>query len=81
MVSLSSLFQSLEFSERMICRNVFAIFFGASGPGVRSIQKIAQWDIDFSYVGIVKDSNPCDQPAVSEGRPLELLQEGIVSLS
>ena len=43
--------------------------------GVRSIQMIAQWDIDYSCVGIVKESQPCDQSAVSEGRPLELLQE------
>ena len=59
----------------MFCRNVFVIIFGASGPGVRSIQKIAQWDIGFSCVGIVKESEPCDQSAISEGRPLELLQE------
>ena len=44
-------------------------------PGVRSIHNIAQWDIDFSCVGIVKESEPGDQSAVSEGRPLELLQE------
>ena len=54
---------------------VFVIIFGTFGPGVRSIQKIAQWDIDFSCVGIVKESEPCDQSAVSEGKPLELLQE------
>ena len=59
----------------MFCRNVFVIIFGASGPGVRYIQKIAQWDIDFSCVGIVKESEPCDQSAVSEGRPLELFEE------
>ena len=35
-------------------RNVFVIICGASGPGVRSIQKVAQWDNDFSCVGIVK---------------------------
>ena len=93
------------------CRNVFVIIFGASCPGVRSIQNIAQWDVDFSCVsvsvsvsvsasycipqcvrliagvcthyvvykchcvGIVKQSEPCDQSAVSEGRPLELLQK------
>ena len=57
------------------CRIVFVIIFGASGPGVRSIQKIAQWDIDFSCVFIAKESQPCDQSAVSEGRPPELLQE------
>ena len=56
------------------CRNVFVIIFGASGPGVRSIQEVAQWDIDFSCVGIIKESEPCDQSAVSEGRPLELFQ-------
>ena len=49
--------------------------FGASGPGVRSIKNIAQFDIDFSCVGIVKESEPFDQSAVSEGWPLELLQE------
>ena len=59
----------------VFCRNVFVIILGASGPGVRSIQKIAQWDVDLSWVGIVKDSRPCDQSAVSEGSPLELLQE------
>ena len=59
----------------VFCRDVFVIIFGASGPGVRSIKKIAQWDIDFSCVGIVKERESCDQPAVSEGRPLELLQE------
>ena len=48
---------------------------GASGPRVRSIHNIAQWDIDFSCGGNVKESEPCDQSAVSEGRPLELLQE------
>ena len=57
------------------CRNVFVIIFGASGSGVRSIHNIAPWDIDFSCVGIVKESESCDQSAVSEGRPLELLQE------
>ena len=57
------------------CRNVFVIIFGASGPGVRSIQNIAQWDVDFSCVGIVKEIEPCDQSAVSEERPLELLQK------
>ena len=57
----------LDFSERMIrqrrcfCRNVFVIIFGASDPGVRSIRKVAQWDIDFSCVGIVKESEPCDK--------------------
>ena len=30
---------------------------GASGPGVRSIQKVVQWDIGFSCVGIVKQSD------------------------
>ena len=39
---------------RVFCRNVFVINFGASGPGVRSIKKFAQWHIDFSCVGIVK---------------------------
>ena len=57
------------------CINVFVFIFGASGPGVRSIQEIAQLDIDFSCVGIVKESEPCDQSVVSEGRPLDLLQE------
>ena len=41
----------------IFCRNVFVIIFGASGPGVRSIQKVAQWDTDFSCVGIVKQSD------------------------
>ena len=59
----------------VFCRNVFVIIFGTSGPGVGSIHNIAQWDIDFSCVGIVKESEPCDQSAVSKGRPLELLQE------
>ena len=59
----------------VFCRNVFVIIFGASGPGVRSIHNIAQWDIDFSCVGIVEESEPGDQSTVSEGRPLELLQE------
>ena len=45
------------------------------GPAVRCIHNIAQWDIDFSCLGIVKESEPCDQSAVSEGRSLELLQE------
>ena len=49
----------------IFCRNVFVIIFGTSGPGVRSIQKIAQWDTDLSCVGIVKQSEPCDQSAVS----------------
>ena len=39
------------------CRNVFVIIFAASGPGVRSIQKVAQWKTDFSCVGIVKQSD------------------------
>ena len=30
---------------------------GASGPGVRSIQKVAKWDTGFSCVGIVKQSD------------------------
>ncbi len=66
----------LEFSGRMIdqrlcqrqcffCRNVFVIIFGASGPGVRSIHNIAQWDIDFSCVGIVKESESCNQSTVT----------------
>ena len=40
------------------------------------MQKVAQWDIDFSFVGTghLKKSEPCDQSAVSEGRPLELFQ-------
>ena len=49
--------------------DVFVIIFGASGPGDRSIRNIAQWDIDLSSVGIVKESESCDQSAVSEGRP------------
>ena len=49
--------------------------FCASGPGVRSIQKVAQWDTDFSSVGIIKQSEPGDQSTVSEGRPLELFRE------
>ena len=59
----------------IFCRYVFVIIFGASGPGVRSIQKGAQWDSDFSCVGIIKQSEPGDQSTVSEGRPLELFQE------
>ena len=39
------------------CRNVFVIIFAASGPGVRSIQKVEQRDTDFSCVGIVKQSD------------------------
>ena len=61
--------------RQCFCRNVFVIIVGASGPGVRSIHNIAQWDIDFSCLGIAEESEPCDQSAVSEGRPLELLQE------
>ena len=49
--------------------------FDASGPGVRSIQNIAQRDIDFSCVGIAKVRELCDQLAVSEARPLDMLQE------
>ena len=52
--------------------NVFVIIVGASGPGVHNI---AQWDIDFSCVGILKEREPCNQSAVSKGMPLELLQE------
>ncbi len=41
----------------IFCRNVFVIIFGASGPGVRSIQNVAKWDTDFSCMGIVKQSD------------------------
>ena len=58
----------------VFCRNVFVIIFGASCPGVRSMQKVAQC-FDFSCVGIVEQSESCDQSTVSEGRPLELFQE------
>ena len=49
--------------------------FGTSGRGIRSIQKVAQWDSDFSCVGIIQQSEPGDQSTVSEERPLELFQE------
>ncbi len=45
--------------------NVFVIIVGASGLGVRSIHNIAQWDIDFFCVGIVKESESCNQSTVT----------------
>ena len=76
MVSLSTLFQSFRVFGKndlskavFFCRNVFVIIFAASGPGVRSIQKFAQWNIDYFCVGIVKESEPGDQSAVSAGLP------------
>ena len=42
--------------------------FDASGPGVRYIQKVAQWDTDFSCVAIIKQSESCDQPTAFQER-------------
>ena len=55
--------------------DIFVIIVSASGLGHRSNQGTAQGDNNVSSVGLIKESDPCNKLAVSEGRPLELLQE------
>ena len=55
--------------------DIFVIIVSASGLGDRSNQGTAQGDNNVSSVGLIKESDPCNKLAVSEGRPLELLQE------
>ena len=44
----------IEEKQYFSCK-IFVVIFGTSGPGVKSIQKIAYWDNRFSSVGLIKE--------------------------